>query len=48
MPDVVNNRAGHRYELTVDGYLAATYYKLSMACPGLVHGIDLLSRIFDG
>jgi uncharacterized protein len=28
MADVVNNEAHHRFELTVDGHLAATYYKL--------------------
>ena len=26
---VVNNTAKHRYELTVEGHLAATYYKLA-------------------
>jgi len=29
MTDVVNNKAHHRYELIVDGHLAATYYKIS-------------------
>ena len=29
MTDVVNNKAQHRYELVVDGHLAATYYKLA-------------------
>ena len=29
MTEVVNNRAHHRYELTVDGRLAATYYAIS-------------------
>jgi predicted GNAT family acetyltransferase len=29
MDEVVNNRAHHRYELVVEGHLAATYYKLS-------------------
>jgi predicted GNAT family acetyltransferase len=29
MNDVVNNKAHHRYELTVEGHLAATYYKIS-------------------
>ena len=29
MTDVVNNKAHHRYELVVDGHLAATYYKLA-------------------
>lgn len=28
MPDVVNNKAHHRFELTVEGHLAATYYKI--------------------
>ena len=29
MAEVVNNPAQHRYELVVEGYLAATYYKVS-------------------
>ena len=29
MNDVVNNKAHHRYELTVEGHLAATYYEIS-------------------
>jgi len=29
MNDVVNNKAHHRFELTVDGHLAATYYKIA-------------------
>ena len=29
MTDVVNNKAHHRYELAVDGHLAATYYAIS-------------------
>ena len=29
MTDVVNNPAHHRYELTVEGHLAAAYYKLA-------------------
>ena len=28
MSDVVNNKAHHRFELVVDGHLAAAYYKL--------------------
>jgi predicted GNAT family acetyltransferase len=28
MSDVVNNRDAHRFELTVDGHLAAAFYKL--------------------
>jgi uncharacterized protein len=29
MTDVVNNKAQHRYELAVDGHIAATYYTIS-------------------
>ncbi len=29
MTDIVNNKAHHRFELTVDGHLAATYYKIA-------------------
>jgi uncharacterized protein len=29
MTDVVNNRAHHRFELTFEGHLAATYYAIS-------------------
>lgn len=28
MADVINNKAHHRFELTVEGHLAATYYKI--------------------
>jgi uncharacterized protein len=28
MSDVVNNKAHHRFELTVEGHLAAAYYKI--------------------
>jgi predicted GNAT family acetyltransferase len=28
MTDIVNNRAHHRYELAVDGHIAATYYAI--------------------
>jgi len=28
MGDVINNKEHHRFELVVDGHLAATYYKL--------------------
>jgi len=28
MTDIVNNTAQHRFELVVDGHLAAAYYKL--------------------
>jgi uncharacterized protein len=37
MTDVVNNKAHHRYELAVDGYLAATYYKLSDGVITFIH-----------
>jgi uncharacterized protein len=37
MSDVVNNTAHHRYELTVDGHLAATYYNLSGDVITFVH-----------
>ena len=29
MTDIVNNSAQHRYELAVDGHIAATYYRLA-------------------
>jgi predicted GNAT family acetyltransferase len=29
MTEVVNNKAHHRYELAVDGHLAASYYAIS-------------------
>ncbi len=37
MTDVVNNRAHHRYELAVEGHIAATYYKLSDGVITFVH-----------
>ena len=37
MTDVVNNKAQHRYELTVEGHLAATYYKLADGVITFVH-----------
>lgn len=37
MSDVINNRADHRFELTVDGYLAAAYYKLDGDVITFVH-----------
>ena len=37
MTEVVNNRAQHRYELTVDGHLAATYYKMSDGVITFIH-----------
>ena len=37
MTEIVNNKAHHRYELTVDGHLAATYYKISDNVITFVH-----------
>jgi predicted GNAT family acetyltransferase len=37
MTEIVNNSAHHRYELTVDGHLAATYYKISDGVITFVH-----------
>ena len=37
MTDVVNNKAEHRYELTVEGHLAATYYTLAHGVITFVH-----------
>ena len=37
MTEVVNNRAHHRYELMVDGHLAATYYRTSEGIITFIH-----------
>ena len=37
MTDVVNNKAEHRYELMVEGHLAATYYTLADGVITFVH-----------
>jgi predicted GNAT family acetyltransferase len=37
MSDVINNKAHHRYELNVEGHLAATYYKLDGDVITFVH-----------
>ena len=37
MSDVVNNPEKHRYELEVEGHLAATYYKLADGVITFVH-----------
>ncbi|THD54443.1 MAG: N-acetyltransferase [Bradyrhizobium sp.] len=37
MTEVVNNTAQQRYELTVDGHLAATYYKVTEGVTTFVH-----------
>jgi hypothetical protein len=37
MSQIVNNRAHHRYELEVDGHIAATYYELAGGVITFVH-----------
>ena len=37
MSEVVNNHALHRYELAVEGHIAATYYKLADGVITFVH-----------
>ena len=37
MIDTVNNPAKHRYELAVDGHVAATYYKIEDGVITFVH-----------
>jgi uncharacterized protein len=37
MADVVNNSAHHRFELTVEGHLAATYYKIDGEVITFIH-----------
>ena len=37
MNEIVNNKAQHRYELTVDGHLAATYYRVADGVITFVH-----------
>ncbi len=37
MSDITNNRAQNRFELTVEGHLAAAYYKLDGAIVTFVH-----------
>jgi predicted GNAT family acetyltransferase len=37
MTDVANNRAHHRYELTVDGHIAATYYAIADGVITFIH-----------
>jgi predicted GNAT family acetyltransferase len=37
MTDVVNNREQHRYELAVDGRIAASYYKLDNGVITFIH-----------
>jgi uncharacterized protein len=37
MTDIVNNPAKHRYELAVDGHIAATYYEIAGGVITFVH-----------
>ncbi|MEO6842484.1 MAG: GNAT family N-acetyltransferase [Bradyrhizobium sp.] len=37
MSDIVNNSEKHRYELAVDGHIAATYYKIADRVITFVH-----------
>ena len=37
MTDTVNNPAKHRYELAIDGHIAATYYKIEDGVITFVH-----------
>jgi len=37
MGEVINNRDHHRYELSVDGHVAATYYKLADGVITFIH-----------
>jgi uncharacterized protein len=37
MSDIVNNRTEHRYELAVDGHIAATYYEIADGVITFVH-----------
>ena len=37
MTEIVNNRTQNRYELTVDGHLAATYYKTADGVITFIH-----------
>ena len=37
MSEIINNKAKHRYELDVDGHIAATYYTLADGVITFVH-----------
>ena len=37
MTEIVNNKADHRYELVVEGHLAATYYSLADGVITFIH-----------
>jgi uncharacterized protein len=56
MSDVVNNPARHRYELAVDGHIAATYYNIADRVITFIHtevppelgGKGIGSRLIQG
>jgi predicted GNAT family acetyltransferase len=37
MTEIINNKADHRYELVVEGHLAATYYSLADGVITFIH-----------
>ena len=37
MTDIINNKTKHRYELAVDGHIAATYYAIADGVITFVH-----------
>jgi predicted GNAT family acetyltransferase len=37
MTEIVNNKARHRYELAVDGHIAATYYAIADGVITFIH-----------
>jgi predicted GNAT family acetyltransferase len=56
MTDVINNPAKHRYELAVDGHIAATHYEIADGVITFVHtevppelgGRGIGSRVIQG
>jgi uncharacterized protein len=37
MTEIVNNKTKHRYELAIDGHIAATYYKIAHGVITFIH-----------
>ena len=37
MAEVINNKAHHRFELAIEGHLAATYYKIENGVITFIH-----------
>ena len=56
MTEIVNNTAKHRYELAVDGHIAATYYSIADGVITFIHtevppelgGKGIASRLIKG